>query len=105
MLASIVYGYLDNMQFLFASFDALIIAGMIGLGIARATNNVDRDDWAYLMLWLTPTLVVFSCMICVPSLDKVKEINETLYPTEKPNESNPNVSASFSIDCNGLRTK
>ena len=105
MVSSILYAYLENLQFLFCIFCVLIIIAMVALGIRRYTNDIDKDDWLYVMFWLTPSLVIFANLLCVPDIEHVKKINETLNPVEIKNESIPNVSPAFSIECNGLRTK
>lgn len=71
-----LYAYLENLYIL--SIVLLIVFGLVlaVLIYARAHNEIDRDDWANLMLYFGIPFVFALFIVAAPGMEHIKEIRK-----------------------------
>jgi hypothetical protein len=92
-----IYAYLENLQWFF-----IIGTGLTGIGIAfliwlRLVNEVDADDWIYMMGAATGIMILFVIVDLSPSMEHIQKVRttvtkpyvETINPEEINEETKP----------------
>ena len=84
-----VYAYLENLFFLSFIITAILAITLIGLIIVRFANDIDKDDWIYLVGWNSVLLLLFIIIDISPSMAHIVKARvelETEYNETKPKE-------------------
>lgn len=71
-----VYAYLENLAWFITFGVMLSTAALLVLIWARVTNEIDKDDWSYLMTVGVSVWVVFLFLVLAPGMDHIKEVRE-----------------------------
>ncbi len=93
MVTEIIYAYIENLVYI-GIIGIIIIFGLfVFLSIARFTNDIDKDDWLYMLVWLTPTFMFFLFLTMLPGKAHIIEVREAFnqidatYPKKSQNET------------------
>ncbi len=93
MVTEIIYAYIENLKGIGIVGIIIIFCVFIYLGLARFTNDIDIDDWLYMLLWLTPTFMFFLFLTMLPGKAHIIEVRDAFnqidatYPKKSQNET------------------
>ncbi len=95
MIFNTLYAWAENLQLVSVFFaTVLLFIGAI-LAFLRKENEIDRDDWQALMLWVVPMFIICLPLTMLPDLEHIKKVRDTLaevVPPKPINEEKPNES-------------
>lgn len=78
-----VYAYLENLSYAFIIIT--ILSGLL-LGFLmylRLENEIDKDDWFYLMIYTTPVFFIFLCLTLSPGMAHIQEVRTKYNQTKE----------------------
>lgn len=91
MLFEYIFAYMENARFLGCAGLVLSIVAIALLIVARIHNEVDKDDWIYLMFFIVPIFFISLILVLSPGIDHVLEVNAKI---RSINQTKENVSES-----------
>lgn len=82
-----IYAYLENLEWFFIIGTALTGIGIAFLIFGRLTNDIDRDDWIYMMGAAIGVMILFIIVDLSPSMEHIQKVRTTVttaYVEPKP---------------------
>lgn len=106
MATSIIYAYLENVQWIAVAGSIVLTGFMILLAVFRITNDIDKDDWQILMYWTAPLTIFFLFLTGLPDMDHIKDVNKRFIELSiepKQTEISNETVLYPSSECNSVR--
>lgn len=100
-----IYAYIENIQFLSYAATPFLSGILILLIALRVVNDIDADDWTYLMYFVVPLWLFFICIDFSPSMDhirKVRTMAQLPYVAQTQGENNEEVPISEPVTCDSI---